>query len=137
MIGMVLLSIDDYYVSSTGGLPARPDFDKDLLLALCKGMNVLCSPNTKKDLPNSVIKVANTVNSPTWQADVNLGISTFRSNPPDVMLVVRGTNALNGGKKFDTQWLNDNYKCVSRNKQMWSAVSVWLRKPNQQLELDL
>lgn len=137
MIGMVLLSIDGYYVGSTGGLPERPDFDKDLLLALCKGMNVLCSPNTEKDLPASVHKVANTVNSATYLKDINLGIVTFKTNPPDVMLVVRGINSLKDGKKFDMQWLKDNYKCVSKNEQMWSAVSVWLRMPHQQLELDL
>lgn len=137
MIGIVLISTDGYYVGPNGELPKRPWFDKGLLLALCKGMNVLCSPNTKNDLPNSVIKVANTVNSPIWQADVNLGISTFRSTPPDIMLVVRGTDNLNKGKKFDMQWLNDNYKCVSKNELMCAATSVWLRTPTQQLELDI
>jgi hypothetical protein len=137
MIGMVLLSINNYYIGHTGGLPERPDFDKDLLLALCKGMNVLCSPNTEKHLPKSVFEAANTVNSVAHLKDINLGIATFKTNPPDIMLVVRGISSLKGGKKFDMQWLKDNYKCVSKNEQMWAAVSVWLRVPHQQLELDL
>lgn len=136
MIGMVLLSIDNYYLGPNGELPARPYFDKDLLLALCKGMNVLCSPNTEKDLPKSVFNAANTVNSVAHLKDVNLGIATFKTNPPDIMLVVHGHNWLHEGKPFDDAWLQDNYKCVSGNEGKVNVVSVWLRVPKQ-LELDL
>jgi hypothetical protein len=136
MIGIVLLSLDDYYLSADGELPARPLFDKELLLALCKNANIGCSPNTEKALPKSIRDVASTINSTTWRPNVNLGIRTFRTAPPDIMLVVRGNNWLNGGKSFDYDWLLDNYRCVSGNDRKPNVVSVWLRK-SKQLELDL
>jgi hypothetical protein len=136
MIGIVLLSLDDYYLSADGKLPARPLFDKDLLLALCKNANIGCSPNVAKDLPKSIRDVASTINSTTWAPNVNLGISTFRTAPPDIMLVVRGHSWLNEGKLFDYTWLLDNYRCVSGNESKVNVVSVWLRTPKQ-LELDV
>ena len=137
MIGIVLLSADGYYVGLNGELPKRPWFDKDLLLALCKGMNVLCSPNTEKDLPTSVVKAANIIDTNPHHKSVNLGISTFRSNPPDIMIVVQNSQFLGEGKKFDRDWLTSGYNCLSPVPHAWDSAHIWLRKPNQQLELDL
>ena len=137
MIGIVLLSADNYYVGLSDELPPRPHFDKALLLAVCKGMDVLCSANTEKGLPKSVKQVANTVNVPSTLKDVNLGIATFKSDPPDVLLLVRSRGLLYGGKLFDIPWLFTNYTCVSGNTTCVDAVSVWLKNPGQQLELDL
>jgi hypothetical protein len=137
MIGIVLVSADGYYLGPNGELPKRPWFDKDLLLGVCKGMNVLCSPNTAKDLPASIHKVANTVNSGTHLKDINLGISTFRTTSPDVMIIVQSDQFLGGGKEFDMHWLCTEYACLSPVPHAWNSAHIWLRKPNQQLELDL
>ncbi|MCI4435393.1 MAG: hypothetical protein JHC33_01100 [Ignisphaera sp.] len=137
MIGIVLISADGYYLGPNGELPERPWFDKDLLLGVCKGMNILCSPNTEIALPESVRKVANTVNSYIHQYDVNLGISTFKSNPPDVMILVQSRQLLKGGRKFDVNWLCEEYKCLSPSPFILDSAHIWLRMPNKQLELDL
>ena len=136
MIGIVLLSSNGCYVGTQGELPARPWFDKDLLLAICTGANILCSHNTEKDLPKSVREVANTINAQTDLKGVNLGIATFKANPPDLMLIVISSTRLDG-KDFDIEWLTDNYKCISKNAHYLDAVSVWLKNPCPQLELDL
>ncbi len=139
MIGTVLLSLDGYYVGPNGELPARPWFDKQLLLAIVKGNKCVGSSATIVDLPNSVTDAAKGVSSNNIDgtATVNLGIATFKSCPPDVMLVTVSSKALGGGKAFDVNWLVTNYECVSHTATQPSCVAVWLRKNAQQLELPL
>jgi hypothetical protein len=137
MIGIVLISADGYYLGPNGELPKRPWFDKDLLLGICKGMNILCSPNTERTLPASICKVANTVNSSTHMKDVNLGISTFKTTPPDILILVQSSQFLGEGKKFDLHWLREEYKCLSATPFAWDSAHIWLRIANKQLELDL
>lgn len=139
MIGTVLLSLDGYYVGPNGELPARPWFDKQLLLAIVKGNKCVGSSATIVDLPNSVTDAAKGVSSNNIDgtATVNLGIATFKSCPPDVMLVTISSKALGGGKAFDTNWLVTNYECVSNGGITPGCVAVWLRKNAQQLELPL
>lgn len=139
MIGTVLLSLDGYYVGLNGELPTRPWFDKQLLLAIVKGNKCVGSSATILDLPNSVTDAAKGVSSNNIDgtATVNLGIATFKSCPPDIMLVTVSSKKLSGGKAFDNNWLHANYDCISTAPYAIDSVSVWLRKDAQQLELPL
>jgi len=137
MIGVVLLSADGYYVGENGQLPARPWFDKNLLLAIVKGNVCLASPNTLAGLPKSILAAAKEVTTEAKDVTVNLGIATFRSNPPDLLLVVRSEYFLGKGKRFDLTWLTATYTCVSDSIHANDSVSIWLRKETTQLELEL
>ena len=54
MIASLLLTKDNVYVKEDGTLPLRPDFDKDLLTGLAKGLTV--SKKGYEMLPNSIKK---------------------------------------------------------------------------------
>jgi len=133
VIGIVLLSKDGKYVGINGELPARPDFDKDMLLKLIKGKYCVCSPNTYEDLPKSVIKAAGTIEAidNPWKLEmigimlkddygtaINLGIKTFKSLPPNIFYVVRSDENMVDGKDFDVKWLEDNYTTILINKNI-------------------
>lgn len=122
-IGIVLLSQDGYYVGANGKLPARPDWDKSLIISLAKDQTVLCSENTKATLPASICNSCRKVTTNTkdyW--DINFGISTFRAAPPDIFIVTRSLAKLYDGKKFDYDWLATNYI----NHHTTEEVELWI-----------
>lgn len=107
-VGIILLSQDNFYVDSTGALPKRPAFDKELLVALCQGQRAVIGPNTRKTLPKSI---AENITEVTWDSeyDINLGIVPFRVQPPHLLIVVRSSEWLHTGKSFDLLPYNLGY----------------------------
>ena len=116
-IGIILLSNDNYYLGEDGELPSpRPEWDKKLLLALCEDKICICSQNTYDTLPPSLTKKAKGVYVAHGDVnyDVNLGISTFKTQKPEVLYVVRTGEDLGGGKEFRMSDILENYvKCDS------------------------
>jgi hypothetical protein len=121
-VGILLLSQDDCYIDEQGNLPSRPDFDKELLVALCKGQKCLGSRNTLESLPRSIIESAYCYEIVT-DYDVNLGIKTLYKQPPHLLIIVRSADTLNGGKKFD----------ISNYKRYFSSVELelWIKEPHR------
>lgn len=103
--GIVLLSQDGFYLGELGQLPTRPAWDKEFITMLIKGKRVLCSQNTLKDLPKSLLSVAYFTVDPKMDYDINFGIDTFKTGKPDQLIVVRSKQDLVAGKEFDlTGW---------------------------------
>ena len=98
-VGIMLLSSNDVYVSSTGALPKRPRWDKTFLTDLIQGQRILCSAETLKTLPESVLKKGYFTTDPTNDYDINFGIKTFNTAPVDMLFVVRSNSEMEG-KKF-------------------------------------
>jgi len=116
--GIVLLSADNFYLREDGSLPARPSWDKGFLLHLVKGKKILCSVNTFCGLPPSMLGiVSGWTTDPTDDWDVNLGISTFRTNPPDIMYVVRTDKEVLHGKSFDMSFF-DAYELLAGGSEL-------------------
>lgn len=125
IVGIVLLAQDDCYVGPNGELPERPAFDKKFITQLAKGRNIVCSENTAKVLPNSIKRVANDVTQKNQcqSTDVNFGISTFRSTPPDMMIIIRSPQeTIIGGKEFDFTELENEYILVYCNTE----IEIWI-----------
>lgn len=112
--GIVLLSADGYYLGANGELPARPSWDKEFLTMLIKNQRVLCSPNTLKTLPKSMLNVAYFTINPSMDYDINFGIETFRSAKPQQLIVVRGKESLGSGKLFKL----DGWTLVYKSKDL-------------------
>lgn len=122
-LGVVLVSSDGYYLSENGKLPARPSWDKPFLMSLIADKIVLCSPNTEKDMPPSFRKaVIKIVTDPTEFHHVNFGISTFKSCPPTLLLLMRSKEPLGGGKYLRLDWLKD-YESLFTS----SELEIWKR----------
>ena len=117
-VGIILLSPDGFYLDADGFLPKRPDFDKELLVALCKGQDYICSENTFKTLPKSITE--NGTRCAKEDYDVNLGIKTLHIMPPHLLIVVRSAQRLNDGKYFN---LSD-YKPVFKSDSLELRVRV-------------
>lgn len=125
-IGSVLLDATyNYYLDEDGNLPKRPYWDKKFLLELCCGKYIICSDNTYKDLPESILN--NTVRL-TKEKDiiilphVNLGIKTFKEYPPFMFYIVRSEAVLTSGKKWDLDWFLKHYKKQNTIK----GVELWI-----------
>ncbi len=97
-VGIILLSQDNYYLDNYGELPKRPEFDKELLVALCKLQTFTCGQNTFKSLPDSILR--NAFYTEGGEYDVNLGIITLVENPPHLLLVSRSDQYIHDGKHF-------------------------------------
>ena len=129
-LGIVLLDQLDRYIVN-GRLPSRPDFDKDLLLALCKNKNCLTSENTFKDLPKSLIELVKSITTMANSGyEVNLGIKTFKEYPPDIFFISRTPRyepvqfkSVND-KYFDINWLTTNYNIVINHHNL----EIWFKK---------
>ena len=94
-IGALLLTDKNVYVKNDV-LPIRPEHDKEWLKYLCSRGKVLASPNTMAQLPAWV-----NYGEP-W--DLNLGIKTLYTDQPDLLLISRSIDDMEG-KKFDlTDW---------------------------------
>ena len=111
MVSTILLSSDDTYVKD-GRLPiGRPDWDKELLTALCKGAFI--SSEAEKMLPKSISSKTITVSSL-----VSIGITIPEIDRlAKVLIVVRAGIASNGGKKFRFT----NFKNIMKSEQ----IEIW------------
>lgn len=124
-IGVVLLSKDSYYLKHDGSLPDRPSYDKELLIHLCEDKRLLCSPNTLKSLPKSLLEVSKGVTiNVTDDWEVNLGISTFKDAMPDTMYIVRSDKDALSGKKFRTSCLDGHYLIT----EGLVGLEIWSKK---------
>jgi hypothetical protein len=106
MIGLILLTPDNKYIID-GKIPPRPKDDKHILTGICENAHIICSENTADTLPYSIRNAAKGIYVnpqdiadllPTTEPVVNLGISTFRTYPPSMLIVVRSKPAT--GKKW-------------------------------------
>jgi len=97
-VGLLLLSQDNYYIDNYGRLPARPNFDKELLVALCRGQRFTCGSNTMEALPDSILK--NSYFTAEDEYDINLGMITLIDNPPHLLIVTRSQQYIHIGKHF-------------------------------------
>jgi hypothetical protein len=113
MIGILLLTPDNKYVID-GKLPPRPKDDKHILVGLCKNAHIICSENTADTLPYSIKNASKGIYVnpqdiadllPTDEPVVNLGISTLKMYPPDLLIVIRAKHAV--GKKWRRFDLSD------------------------------
>jgi len=113
MIATLLLTKDNVYVGETGKLPMRPEFDKDLLTGLAKGLAV--SKAGYDMLPNSIKReVFCDQREPTFPVTVK-EIDALA----DIILVVR-SNELCRGKEFRF----DNFELMLRQRD----IELWRRK---------
>jgi len=123
-IGIILLSRDGFYLREDGSLPDRPAFDKTLLLHLVKNKVILCSMNTHRTLPGSVLNACKSVTTnETEEWDINLGILTFRTAPPDLMYVIRSELDMLSGKKFRDEFFK-NYQPLTYENE---SLSIYRR----------
>jgi len=111
MIGLMLLTVDDLYLVRGGTsdvlrLPSRPKYDKCILQALCVGRAILCSKETANKLPSTIIKVAEKIYIDNYGGRmvtddiINLGVSTYKNNLPDILYIVRSPSGYTKGKVF-------------------------------------
>lgn len=117
--GVMLLSRNNVYLSNEGQLPKRPRWDKTFITDLIKGQRVLCSPETLKTLPASILGAGYFTTDPTNDYDINFGVATFSSAPVDMLFVVRSSSELEG-KKFRL----DDYVLIHRASpsfEIWRA----------------
>jgi hypothetical protein len=123
-LSVVLLSSDGFYVGPNDELPVRPEFDKDLLTALARGSQILCSKATLLQLPKSFKRISKTITTnPSDSWNLNFGIATFTALS-DVFLIIHSQEPLRDGKKFKIDWLKANYT----NKYTSPEISIWLLK---------
>ena len=115
-VGILILSLDNCYLSADGKLPKRPKFDKALLTALCRDHKVIVGPHTRKSIPDSLLKDSEIID---WYGDydLNLGIVTMKINPPHLLIVVRSIVNLPEGKKFDLSGYSSYFK--SLHLELW------------------
>jgi len=91
-VGIVLLTHDNVYSVGTDELPVRPAGDKEILQYLvdrCDGF--VCSLNTQAKLPSEWLEKP-------FKDELNLGIKTFETNPPDLLLINRSSDTRDGKK---------------------------------------
>jgi len=109
-IGIALLTKDNVY-SIEGELPTRPTGDKEILEYLidrCEGF--VCSRNTEKKLPIRWLEKP-------FTNDLNLGIETFKTYPPDILLINRSSDTREGKKLRLDGWKKTN-------------LEVWIKDSN-------
>jgi len=117
-VGIILLSQDNMYVDNHGRLPKRPDFDKELLVALVNGQEYVCGRGTEKSLPKSITENAKFCNADDY--DINLGIITLHTNPPHMLIVTRSQEYIHTGKHFSLEGYNRYFDC--------STLEIWIKK---------
>ena len=120
MIGIFLLTENDYYINGKGELPRRPIYDKQLLTELLRGEVVCCGKNTWDSLPQSMKQLVK--RRKCTEASINLGIATFYEQPPKLLIVVRAINEFDEGKKLHL----DNYKRLLRE----GNLELYIRRVN-------
>lgn len=127
-VGVVLISKDGFYLGPNGELPKRPAWDKSFITALATDRLVLCSTNTWPVLPPSIVRGAKRIchdrGAVELPYDVNFGIATFSSHPPDMLLVVHSLSNLEGGDIFDLTRLDKLYSKFSVSEELTIYVKV-------------
>lgn len=112
IVGTILLTQQDEYVSSRGFLPARPKFDKRLLQDLCTGRRV--SEAGKGLLPPSILNVLNDVGE-------FIPITIRELANADLLIVVRSEDTTLGlGSKV---FRFDDFSPLIKTKE----IELWLR----------
>lgn len=124
-LGLMILSKDGFYLSTDNKLPLRPAWDKKLLLDICRDKRVICSKATAMDLPPSLYRVATSVTNDVIdnEFDINLGVSTFKDYPVDLLLVTRSKSIFTAGKAFNLE----DYICILKqgDLELWTSIKKY------------
>lgn len=113
MLGTILLTYDNIYLNTDdNSLPSRPEYDKELLTALCKGNTV--SEDGYYLLPKSIQKqiVRSTI--------YNIPITIRELAKADILIVSRSYQNIVRGKVFRL----DDFKLIVKDKK----IEIWGRK---------
>lgn len=114
MISTILLADDDTYVKD-GKLPkGRPDWDKELLTALCD--EAVVTHKAYDMLPKSIKSKVYAVEG----LNPTVGVTIPEIAKSKLLIVVRAGIKSNGGKKFRF----DNFKKIVKSGQL----EIWRRK---------
>lgn len=108
MIGTILLTHDNKYVKADGSLPARPDFDKELLTAVVNRGFV--SHEGYKLLPPSIQKVAY---GPNLHYDTAITIRELAKC--DLLIVTRSLELVDSDAK---EFRMDAFSCVVKDRKL-------------------
>ncbi len=124
-VSVVLLSADGNYVSENGELPVRPEWDKRMITQLVTNKRVLCSPNTLKTLPKSILGVVSRIETYSYDNnwDVNFGISTFKQGDADLFIVIKSKGSMEG-KRFSRKFLKLTYHNILDIEEL----ELWMKK---------
>lgn len=119
-LGIMLLSSNNVYISAEGNLPKRPRWDKTFITDLVKGQRVLCSAQTLKTLPASILGAGYFTTDPDNDYDINFGVSTFATSPVDMLFVVRSSGDMEG-----KQFRLEDYVLIHRPS---TSFEIWRAK---------
>ena len=119
-IGILLLDQKDQYISESGKLPKRPSFDKELLVGLCDGKQLLCDGNSLNDLPPSLRKnnICEITGINDW-GEICISPNTI-DKYADILIISRSEEKMENGKTFRMN------KFKNLAKQM--ELEIWIRK---------
>jgi hypothetical protein len=123
-IGILLLNKKNVYLTKSLDLPKRPRWDKDFLTNLISGQKVVCSENTLKLLPKSLLKVAYFTTNINCNYDINFGIDTFK-DIVDLLFIVRSQGE-EDGKVFRL----DNYTKILDK----GGLEIWKNSKSLMME---
>lgn len=112
MIGTILLAAGNYYVKADGSLPTRPDFDKDLLTAICKGSSVSIRGYTL--LPPSIQEVTSCL----VFRDPGIAITIPELGKASILIVVRSLELVDEGAK---QFRLDKHRLLIKQRD----IEIW------------
>ena len=115
IVSTIILTKDNFYVNSEGKLPARPDFDKELLSNIVTGQRV--SDKAYEMLPRSMKKVVKF--SMGMEPTVGITIKEI-DGLTDLLIVVHSNEIITRGKQFRM----DNFKLLVKDRK----VSIYKRK---------
>lgn len=111
MIGTILLTKDNHYVKADGSLPARPDFDKELLTAFCSGSRV--SVKGYNMLPPSIQAVTTMV-----LKEPDIAITIPELGKASVLIVVRSIELVGASAK---QFRLDKHRLIIKQRD----IEIW------------
>ena len=119
MIATILLTKDDQYLIE-GRLPTRPDYDKDLLTGLARGMIV--SKKGFDMVPNSIKREVHCPVGISKEPNFPITIPEI-SGLADILLVVR---SLEIGGSDSKVFRFDNFELLLKQRE----IELWKRKGN-------
>ncbi len=112
IVGSILLTKSNEYLTAEGTLPTRPKYDKLLLTELCKGE--LVSQEGYDLLPPSIQQICMVDHEPS------MPITISELDKCDLLIVSRSSMATSGeGKKFRL----DNFKLIVKDRkcELWMS----------------
>lgn len=115
LVGTILLTKDNKYVTDGGKLPTRPKHDKGLLAGLVK--NQTLSEHGYIMLPQSMQKTC--VVNMDKPLDYSVPIAIDEIAESDLLIISRSIEEFEGGKTFRL----DNFKCLVKDRK----VELWIR----------